>query len=733
MRTGNARLRPVPGLVLVALLLLGSGSAGSAQVRGADESVGLPQGGNGVALGPLFSVEDPGPGYVAGFPTAYGVDTVVSGRTVTKVFVGYSRNPDQATADSVSGVRVSTDGGRTYPQFQDNTIHPAAMARLRDGRLLAIDFIPAWTDAAHTAVSVTTRVSTDLGQTWSSVQGTFTPPAGAAFDTRFDRGLRLNRGATVLADGTLIVPAYTQYAGDAHGRVVLLQTGDGGQTWSQRSTMVAPTATQGANETGMTRTADGGLLAVMRTSGGSANLLQTRSYDDGITWSPPAAVAGPAGADTTSVDPDLLLQPNGVLLLSYGRPDNKLLVSYDGNGTTWTDYVVTYANPPATTGIGRTHGSSGYTALVSTAANQTLLVGDSCAPSWGCKEYQEKYQIWSRYVDAVTPGAGKLDLATKARLGLVSVAGAFAPANPAFPEQRPEGAFDGSSAEFAAARLASPAGMTITLDRTYTLNRIGLMLARGKAEDADVQLSVDGTTWTTVLSPRARTDYALRYATITAQSARYVRIQAPPGGTLTAVTELELYAADTDTFENDPVFQAPRGFTACDLATVTTVEEGGYQSARALRLLDLTPDAMATATEVVPDNATKHAGFAWSPGAFGGAFLFDVRGRNSAGTLVTPWHFALGPVSGTTNAVLSAYDGSDWHDLGTVAGVGTLGAWTNVAVDATLTGATVTVAGQRFTTSIRWQAPTVLSGVTFSSAGTAPYGMEFFLDDLAVS
>jgi hypothetical protein len=734
----HRRRLAVTGVLALGLCTLVGASPSGAVVGLPTDTAGLPADGNGVELGPTFSVEDPGPGLIAGFPASFAADTVVNGVTTKKVFVSYSRGPDVATSDGATGLRISTDGGSSYPQYQENTTGVGSVVRLASGCLLAVQFIPEWTDSTHTAINLDTRTSCDMGSTWQVGKAAFTTPAGASLDpSTFDRGLRMTGPFVTLADGTLIVPAYTQFVGDAHNRSILLQSKDQGQSFTVRSTINATNAAgQGSNEVGLSRTVDGRLLAVLRTANGSSNLLSAYSSDNGLTWTPAVALTGPSGADTSSVDPVLVLQPNGVLLLSYGRPDNKLLVSYDGDGTSWQDYQVTFANPPTVVGPARNHGSSGNTSMVSVAANRTLLFGDACAPSWGCKQYHEDYDVWARHVDAVTPGTGKLDLATKARAGLVTASGTFAAPRAEFPEARPEGAFDGSVLPNAAAVLTNSSGrptMTVALDHTYTLNRIGLMLGYGIPQDADVSLSTDGTTWTSpVLSARSRTDYALRYTDITAQQAKYVRIQAPDGGTLNAVTELELYS-DVDTFENDPVFGPPRGFTDVKNADVTTVGMGGYQSGRSLQLLDLATDASANATRISADESTESVAFQWGTADFRGAFLFDVRGRDSTGALNTPWHFALAPISGTTNATLRADDSTGtWQDIATITGVGTVNTWIPITISATLASATVSVNGHSYTTSARYQTPAHLSGVGFGSAGTSPYGMEFFIDDLSV-
>ncbi|MFY1669621.1 exo-alpha-sialidase [Plantactinospora sp. WMMB334] len=738
-RRRRRRATVAAGVLLASVAGLTLSTPGLALVEDPASRAGLPVDANGVRLGPLFSVEDPGPGELAAFPSAFATDIVTDGATRRKVFVAYSRNADSATADSVSGVRVSENGGTSYHEFQDNTIMAQNMARLPDGRLIAVEFIPEWAGDERSSVLVVSKLSRDLGRSWETVRGRFTPPAGSAFDPNtFDRGLRVHRGPVLLSDGTLITPAYTQYAGDPRNRTILLQSTDAGRSWSQRASITVPTAAQGTNEASISRTVDGRLVAVLRTSGGSANLLQAYSADDGRTWSEAVPVAGPPGADTGSVAPVLVLQPNGILLLSYGRPDNKLLISYDGNGTTWEDYQVTFANPPTLVGPARNHGSSGNTSMVAIGANRSLLVGDSCANSWGCKQYHEDYRVWARHVEAVTPGTGKIDLASRERAGLVTLTGTFAARDPAFPESRPQGAFDGGADPRAAARLVSrpnrPAHLTVELDRVYTLNRIGLMLAHGRASDADVSVSTDGRTWQPVTQVRGRTDYALRYIDIAPQPARYLRVQQPAGGALAAVTELELYS-DVDSFENDPVIGLPRGFTDVRNATVTAVGMQGHLSERSLNLVDLATDAQATATRLVPDAPTRSVEFVFTHLDFRGAFMFDVRGRDGAGNLTTPWHFNLTPVANTSDVQVRVYDGRSWQLLGVVGGISSVadrGKWTTVSVQASVDSAVVTVAGQSFTTSTRWQPAVTLSGTTIASGGTESYGMDFYVDDLVI-
>src|SRR5262249_51722905 len=151
---------------------------------------------------------------------------------------------------------------------------------------------------------------------------------------RFNRGMRIWRNPILLPDGTVLQPAYTTLKDDPSQRSILLQTKDAGRTWTMRSTIRVPTS-QGTNEVALSRTTDGRLLAVLRTANGSTNLLKTFSDDDGLTWTPSEQLKGPGDLATGLVSPVLALQPNGMLLLSYGRPDNHLLISSDGTGKVW--------------------------------------------------------------------------------------------------------------------------------------------------------------------------------------------------------------------------------------------------------------------------------------------------------------------------------------------------------------------------------------------------------------
>lgn len=67
-----------------------------------------------------------------------------------------------------------------------------------------------------------------------------------------------------------------------------------------------------------------------------AALVISRSSNEGASWTPARPLVG-AGLDVrnvSSADPDLMRMPGGQLILSYGRPGNKILVSTDGNGAT---------------------------------------------------------------------------------------------------------------------------------------------------------------------------------------------------------------------------------------------------------------------------------------------------------------------------------------------------------------------------------------------------------------
>ncbi|SEE88187.1 sialidase family protein [Jiangella alba] len=683
-----------------------------------------------IGVGPEWNVLNWGPGPRAAVPASFGYDTVVDGRTEQRIFVSTQANDDVAAADSIVNMSVSDDSGLSFLTTQRNYPTTALnMTRLPDGSLFAVDFIPEWADATRTSVNLLSWRSADGGQTWERIKGRFTPPAGDQF-AGTDRGLRVHRVPRVLADGAIVVPVYTVYRSAPRRVSAFLQSTDGGLTWTQRS--VVPSSI-GTNEVGWGYAKDGRLIAVMRTEGETpARLRVSWSGDDGRTWSPSQPLLDPAGQQVVGIYPDVVLQPNGIMLLSTGRPDNRVYVDYDGTGETWDEFRDVFTLYPSDTGNGRYDGSSGNQSMTSVGSSRTLFFGDKCHV-WGCKAYNEQYGVVTVLLNAVTGGVGRIDVASQLAAGVATVTGDFAPADPRFPEQRPEGAFDGSSRPHSAAVLAGSANpaMTLRLDRPYAIDRIGLMLGSGQPLDASVQLSLDGRRWSRpVVRTTGTRDHSMRYTEFAAQQAQYVRVMAPAG--TTPVTELEIHAADLQTFENDPGYGIPRGFVDARNATVTDQEVKGWNSSSSLRLFDKFLDDNATATKPADPVAHQRATFAWSTNDFRGPFTFAAEGH-AGDDAVTPWRFRLVPgATASTPPSLEVSDGSAWASLGQLSAVVPVSTWVPITVDTTTSRATVTIGAQEFTTDVTAEPADRLAGLTFTTGDPIGYGMSFFIDDLSI-
>lgn len=114
-------------------------------------------------------------------------------------------------------------------------------------------------------------------------------------------------------------------------------------------------------------------------------------------------------------------------------------------------------------------------------------------------------------------------------------------------------------------------------------------IRHGLPESATVSLSTDGVTWSAPVSVTDRADYAMRFQNLGATAARFVKVTVDPtsgcdaglGSAGALLNELELYST-TDSFENDPIGNRPRGWTNMTSAW-TSQDIGANDSRTALR------------------------------------------------------------------------------------------------------------------------------------------------------
>lgn len=731
-------------------------TGGSLPIVGDELAAGDGADPNGFAFGTAsqWNVLNWGPGEVAAVPASFSMNTVdKSGRTVKKIFVSSGANPDVGSAASINNMAFSEDSGKMFLDVRRNyPLQALNMGRLRDGTLISIDFIPEWTDAGHKTTDLKVWKSADNGKTWDFSKGTFTPTPGRSIGP-MSNGLRVHRRVIELADGTIMVPAYTYFRETASvASSIILQSTDKGKTWTMRSEIPAPGSgtpqRPGTNEVGWTYTADGRLIAVLRAieqpqgegQGTLAYLWAAYSDDDGLTWTDAKPIIGPDGKPVNGIYPDPVLLPNGVLLLVTGRKDARALASFDGTGEKWDAETTVLANYPSEGFNGRFDGTSGNTTIEPVGSNRAVHFYDQCH-TWGCGAYNQQFGISAKYVGAVTPGTGRIDLARLVQDKLATITGDFGPADPIFPERRPAGVVDGSTeygADAVIQKSGRPGELVIKLDRSYPIGRLGLMLGHGEQQSADVYLSADGKSWGRPVHRVEGSDRALEYTDLKPTAAQYLKIRAGSSAPLT-VTELELYAAGIDSFENELPFAVPRGWSDAFGSWVTDVPDnlaysdiGGYRSSTALRLWDKWTDREAKISKELDPGAELTADLNWATTDSRAPFTIRIDGKAGSDT-VTPWQFRLvNGAKATDPLVVQELVGQEWKPLGSLPRVIPSRSYISLSLKATAQGATLTVDGKAFTATAPNGTATALHRLTFTTGSPDAYGGIYYLDNIRV-
>jgi hypothetical protein len=759
-RTGGRHM--LKGALLATVIVVAATVQGQvATAATKSEIAGASPSGPALILGAEGTAFNPSGNPPTWYATAEAYDSGTAASPKRPVFGGYVAHFD-GDAYSPLGAIVSADRGQTFGSSTQQGFE--ASARLVDGRVISPDF-GSQASVSLQQRSMDMRYSTDDGATFATA---VTASLGIAPQTFASTSANFYPTSMVqVPDGPVLMAGYANLQ-NIGPSALLLQSGDAGRTWTLRSTIAQGTSARTYSETGIVLTTNGDLMAVSRSSTYD-NLWERRSTDLGATWTSAPQPIPEFAADAAGnrpfgrINPRLSLLPNGILALVAGRPDNYIALSYDGTGNSWNVKKAFYDNHSVADPQNLNEGSSGNADFVWTEANRVALLADTCHAityqgthynkcSWhsatmsgGTTEYQVKRVL----ADVLTADVGKIDLAAKAQLGgdLTSVAG--------HSRTGARAAVDGSTEMWSSAVKQGGSGtFDVTLDRAYTLSKAGLSLAIGGTESATVQTKLNaGDAWQDWYSVSGQESYALRYSSVAARKAQYVRVVTgpasfcPPGVTApcSVLNEIELYASDVDSFENDPVNGIPRGYSV----DYTVDDQGvGHQgvwvsqstagsgSSRALRIADDSTAHLPAVRRVDSSSPAKTLEFRfhpdrWRPAGQGSAsgFLFDVLATPVNGVRHAAYHFAI-----WNDGTIRYYAGS-WKTIGTGPALDPSTAlWSAIKINATTTQATVTVNGTTIGTASRSDGTTSnLTGHQFAASSTLDAGETFLVDDVATS
>ena len=282
----------------------------------------------------------------------------------------------------------SADGGRTWKNARvKSTSLGKAATQLSDGTIIIIAYHAK--EKEQGKFVATLWESRDNCKSFKRIDAPVHIPNGVVSygdNNKLHPGMPSTRSIVELENGDLLWDMIGWFKGDVATcphvpgvynnanllqrmrRVFVVKSTDRGKSWAYLSTIgYDPDAgTEGFNETAMVLLENGDLLAVMRAGSGQP-MHQSRSTDQGETWSKPV----PAGV--CGVFPDMTLMSNGVLACSYGRPGNNVMFSVDGTGKLWTHH--TWIRSSDRLALGQyMQFTSGYTAIRESGPDELLFV-----------------------------------------------------------------------------------------------------------------------------------------------------------------------------------------------------------------------------------------------------------------------------------------------------------------------------------------------------------------------
>ena len=185
------------------------------------------------------------------------------------------------------------------------------------------------------------------------------------------------------------------------------------------------------------------------------------------------------------------------------------------------------------------------------------------------------------------------------------------------------------------------------------------------------------------------------------------------------------------TFDGEPLGAPPAD---CEVVGDVTVAEAGFGGAaeanRAMRLVDQSDTVYTRAWCHYPQSVERSVSYRFSPAQFDAGPYVAIQG--APGTSANGvWRFTFNRQGDDIR--VAAYDGSSFADVAIIEGGAALNEWVDVTINATVDRAELIVNGVRFETDRRNDVSPTMGDIYFGSAGFSAVGVDYYIDDLAVS
>lgn len=185
------------------------------------------------------------------------------------------------------------------------------------------------------------------------------------------------------------------------------------------------------------------------------------------------------------------------------------------------------------------------------------------------------------------------------------------------------------------------------------------------------------------------------------------------------------------TFDDETLGAPP---SDCDIIGDVIVADAGFGGAagtnRAMRLVDASNTVYTRAWCHYPQTTERSVSYRFSPAQINAGPYVAIQG--APGTSANGvWRFTFNRDGDDIR--IAAYNGSSFADVARITGGAALGQWVDVTLNATLDRAELIVNGVRFQTDRRNAASPTMGDIFFGSAGASAVGVDYYIDDLAVS